>query len=249
MPCMSVIDPPETGGELKSIPALSESGDLEERGQSGSGSDSSFCRFSKEPEMSSAESSSIGMNSDEDEEEGDDEIQGPLRGELKASMDSLEEALPMRRGISSFYNGKSKSFTSLADASSHPSIKSIVKPETAYSRKRRNLLAYTILSETNNHHKNTKTSHLIKTHGGGISKKPVSFSSSSSSSPSNRATLALAVAMANTSKTNNLGGREDCISHPLSLRSFCHWRSFSLVDLQQCQPVGSSNMRAPDRIS
>lgn len=46
-----------------------------------------------------------------------------------------------RRGISKFYNGKSKSFTSLADASSVSTVKELAKPVNPYNKKRKNLLA------------------------------------------------------------------------------------------------------------
>ncbi|XP_027356915.1 uncharacterized protein LOC113866233 [Abrus precatorius] len=56
-------------------------------------------------------------------------------------LDTLQHLLPIKSGISKFYDGKSKSFTSLADASSYQSIKDIAKPENAYSSRRRNLMA------------------------------------------------------------------------------------------------------------
>ncbi|CAM8972021.1 unnamed protein product [Rhodiola kirilowii] len=74
-------------------------------------------------------SSSVGSTDDEEVESS------PLD-----TMDALEEVLPVRRGISKFYNGKSKSFTSLADAVSSASIKELAKPETLYSKKNVNSL-------------------------------------------------------------------------------------------------------------
>lgn len=51
-----------------------------------------------------------------------------------------------RRGISKFYNGKSRSFTFLKEAiGPSGSAKVIAKAENAYSRKRKNLLAYSIM--------------------------------------------------------------------------------------------------------
>ncbi|KAK8295014.1 hypothetical protein V6Z11_D05G036400 [Gossypium hirsutum] len=47
----------------------------------------------------------------------------------------------LRKGISKFYGGKSKSFTSLADAAAVSSVKDFAKPEDPYNRKRKNLLA------------------------------------------------------------------------------------------------------------
>ncbi|KAJ0238738.1 hypothetical protein HA466_0239070 [Hirschfeldia incana] len=135
---------------------------------------------------SSAASSSIGRNSDDDDDEeefhggegGENEAESPYKGPLDL-MESLEEVLPVRKGISSFYNGKSKSFTNLAAASaltSSSSMKDLAKPENPYSRRRRNLLCHQIWE-------NNKS-----TPRGGISKKHVMSSSRSA------LTLAMAVA-------------------------------------------------------
>ncbi|GKD84851.1 hypothetical protein Tco_1356005 [Tanacetum coccineum] len=51
------------------------------------------------------------------------------------------------RGISKFYDGKSKSYGSLVDAAKVSSIQDIVKKEDAYSRKRKNMIAHTVLLE------------------------------------------------------------------------------------------------------
>ncbi|KAF2285062.1 hypothetical protein GH714_037675 [Hevea brasiliensis] len=196
----------------------------------------------------SSTTSSIGKNSDlsgRDSSDGENceeenEVQSAYKGTLK-SMDALEEALPMRRGISVFYNGKSKSFTSLAEASYSPCIKDIAKPDNAYSRRRRNLLALSHVLD-----KNRCFPH--RSNGGGISKRPIS---------SSRSTLALAVAMSNSESTGSTS--EDSTSssnsksqhlpplHPRSMASynnlaslpspqqkFSPWRSFSVADLQQC---------------
>ncbi|GJX25723.1 hypothetical protein Tco_0232019 [Tanacetum coccineum] len=50
-------------------------------------------------------------------------------------------------GKSKFYDGKSKSYGSLADAAKVSSIQDIVKKEDAYSRKRKNMIAHTVLLE------------------------------------------------------------------------------------------------------
>ncbi|CAN8252520.1 unnamed protein product [Cochlearia groenlandica] len=97
-------------------------------------------------------------------------------------MESLEQVLPIRKGISKYYNGKSKSFTSLVEeaesalTSSSSSVKDLAKPENPYSRRRRNLLSHQIWE-------NNKT-----TPRGGISKKHIMSSSRSA------LTLAMAVA-------------------------------------------------------
>ncbi|KAH7656515.1 hypothetical protein IHE45_18G078900 [Dioscorea alata] len=125
----------------------------------------------------SSGSSSIGENSDDGSGgvgSGSDaeEVQSSFKGALE-SLDALEESLPIRRGISKFYCGKSKSFTSLSEASSS-SAKDIVKPDNAYSRKRKNLLAYKSIWERPNDNQ------LRNPRGDGISKRPTSSNRSTS---------------------------------------------------------------------
>ncbi|KAH6761382.1 hypothetical protein C2S51_018331 [Perilla frutescens var. frutescens] len=172
----------------------------------------------------SDESSSIGKNSDISEnlseKSGDgEEVQSSYKGPLDA-MEALEEVLPIRRGISRFYNGKSKSFASLADASSSTTIKEIAKPENAYMRKRRNLLASNLGWDK-------MRSSPLRGNGGGIAKRVTT---------SSRTTLALAVAMNNSESECSYAGGS---SSPR--KEFCPWRSFSLADLQQCAAVAISS--------
>ncbi|PKU65618.1 uncharacterized protein LOC110109132 isoform X1 [Dendrobium catenatum] len=92
-------------------------------------------------------SSSIGRNSDcslaGGEEGGEAEVQSSYKGPLE-TMDALEDSLPIRRGISNFYCGKSKSFAVLSDAMAKlSSAKELGKPENPYSRKRKKLLPLT----------------------------------------------------------------------------------------------------------
>ncbi|XVF48894.1 hypothetical protein PTKIN_Ptkin03bG0225200 [Pterospermum kingtungense] len=109
----------------------------------------------EEDDLGSCNSSSFGRNSDvsgESSSDGEDsteaEVQSQLKGPLD-SIDALEEVFPMRRGISKFYNGKSKSFTCLADAAAASSVKEFAKPEDPYNRKRKNLLAHRSLLDKN----------------------------------------------------------------------------------------------------
>ncbi|CAA0821282.1 Unknown protein [Striga hermonthica] len=166
---------------------------------------------------SSSSSSSIGKNSDlsmEKSGDGEEEIQSSSdKGAAMEAAAALEEVLPIiRRGISSFYNGKSKSFASLAHASSS-SIKDIAKPDNAYARKRRNVLSCSL------NIKNRNLSYL-KSNSGGISKKTAGAGRGT--------TLALGVAMSKNSESGN--------------KSCEGWRSFSLAaDLQHCVSVGENN--------
>ncbi|KAI9192403.1 hypothetical protein LWI28_022423 [Acer negundo] len=186
---------------------------------------------------SSSSTSSIGRNSDlsgrsseeEDEDSEENEVQSSYKGPLLV-MDSLEEALPLRRGISNFYNGKSKSFTSLAEASSASSVKEIAKQENAYTRRRRNILAVNHIWDKN------RCSPLRN-----ISKRPMISSSKSS--------LALAVAMSSSESISSTSEDSSCSHsrspprlpplHPQSRASA--WRSYSVADLQQCTADANSN--------
>ncbi|KAH7523886.1 hypothetical protein FEM48_Zijuj06G0059500 [Ziziphus jujuba var. spinosa] len=194
---------------------------------------------------SSSSSSSIGKNSDlsgrsssDGEECEENEAQSSYKGPLEM-MEALEEVLPVRRGISKFYNGKSKSFASLGDASS-TSINDIVKPENAYTRKRRNLLA-------SNHFWDKNRNFPLRSNGGGIAKRSIS---------SSRSTLALAMAMSSSesSCTSEDSNSSSASRSPPSLpplhpqsrasnsnkfstspprRSLYSSRSLSLADLEQ----------------
>ncbi|KAK4274536.1 hypothetical protein QN277_017740 [Acacia crassicarpa] len=203
---------------------------------------------------SSSSTSSIGRNSDlsserstGDEDCGENEAQSAYKGPLDM-MESLEEMLPIRRGISEFYNGKSKSFTSLAEASFSSSVKDIAKPENAYTRRRRNLMASNQVWDKNR-------SFPLRSNIGGISKRSIGHS---------RSTLALAVAMNNCDSSSSTS--EDSISrspppllpplHPRSrvpastrasaspsiVQNFSASRSFSLADLDHCATAAKLDM-------
>ncbi|KAF8032601.1 hypothetical protein BT93_D1501 [Corymbia citriodora subsp. variegata] len=217
--------------------------------------DSSGGHEATTPAQSSSESSSIGKNSDDTgnrssggEDGEENEVQSSYKGPLEM-MDALEEVLPTRKGISKFYDGKSKSFTSLADASSS-SAKEIVKPENAYSRKRRNILA-------SSHMWDRSRNFPLRSNIAGISKRPLS---------SSKSTLALAVAMSNSESFSSASEDSSTSSasrsppqlpplHPRGKsshnqiaspqRNFSPWRSYSLADLQQCSNRSSTVLYDP----
>lgn len=154
-----------------------------------------------------------------------------------------------RRGISKFYNGKSKSFTSLGDAASTSSIKDITKPENAYTRKRRNLMAFNHVWDSKNR---SFSGFPLRSNGGGISKRPIS---------SSRSTLALAVAMSS-SESSSSTSDESCSRSPPPLpplhpqarggkvspssprQTFCASRSLPLVDVQRWAANSSATLAA-----
>ncbi|CAI9298044.1 unnamed protein product [Lactuca saligna] len=202
-------DGDEFGGGCRTSALLPEThvGEGGENGSMFEGSTKSMMIVrEEEEECNSSSSSSIGDDSDDDRE-GDVESRYAYdhhnnNGSFDDAIQALEQALPIRRGISSFYNGKSKSFTSLADvwpstsssSSSSNSIQDIAKPENAYTRKRKNLGAFK-LSNINT---------------GRISKKP---------------------------KTTTMTTfQQSQVNRPqLSLRSF------SMVNLHQCNPTKIEN--------
>ncbi|KAJ3695581.1 hypothetical protein LUZ60_000958 [Juncus effusus] len=111
------------------------------------------CRQYEAAAAASCSSSSVGRNSDSDGLNGDgsdggdeqEEVQSSFKGPLD-TMDALEDSLPFsRRGISKFYCGKSKSFTTLADViTKSTSAKDLAKPKTPFTKKRKNLLPFSL---------------------------------------------------------------------------------------------------------
>lgn len=236
---------------------------------SGENSDQSPSYSSSSP--SSSASSSIGRNSDDggksSEDGGENEVESPYKRPLEM-MDSLEQVLPVRKGISKYYNGKSKSFTNLAAGAaasaltSSTSMKDLAKPENPYSRRRRNLLCHQIWE-------NNKT-----TPRGGISKKPIMNSSRSA------LTLAMAVAAGVMSNEGSSSGEDSSpgsspttsgspprqrhhqhqmmlpplyprsqgsfgnltSSQSNSLAGFCAWKSYSVADFPRCFPATASGI-------
>ncbi|XP_040383185.1 uncharacterized protein LOC102720265 [Oryza brachyantha] len=106
----------------------------------------------------SSDSSSIGENSSSEKggaaaaEEGE-EVESKAKEEVVVvveglglhglgTLESLEDALPIKRGLSNFYAGKSKSFTSLAEAAAKAAAKEIAKPENPFNKRRRVLAAW-----------------------------------------------------------------------------------------------------------
>ncbi|KAK7857303.1 hypothetical protein CFP56_018527 [Quercus suber] len=203
----------------------------------------------------SCSSSSIGRNSDTsdggggggggDESGEESEVQSSFKGPLD-TMNALQEVLPLKRGISNFYSGRSKSFTSLADASSATSIKDLEKVENPYTRKRKNLLAHGNFLDKNHNYP-------LKNNGGGISKRPAN---------SSRSTIPIGVTMTSSVSNNRSEDSNSVSTSP----SFClpplhphgktppsssssppppwrnsPWRSFSLSDLQ-CVAAATPNI-------
>ncbi|CAN6699158.1 unnamed protein product [Malus baccata var. baccata] len=191
-------------------------------------------RLDQEDSCSSS-TSSVGRNSDssdgssEGEESGEAEVQSSLKGPLD-TMDQLEEVLPVRRGISKFYSGKSKSFTSLADISSVSSVKELAKPKSRYTKKRKNVLAQNYFQDKNCNDlskrpaaNSSQASFLI---GETLSRSPIYSNGEGSNSISPSPSSCLPPLPPHGRRSPD---KEP--SPPLPRRS-SPWRSFSLSDLQ-----------------
>lgn len=94
---------------------------------------------------SSDDSSSIGTASDDEDpvlDGQDEEAQSKSTGDgggsssSFASLSSLEDSLPIKRGLSNYFVGKSRSFSNLADCA-NGEANEIGKPESPFNRKRR----------------------------------------------------------------------------------------------------------------
>ncbi|KAK8473095.1 hypothetical protein PHAVU_001G059700 [Phaseolus vulgaris] len=93
---------------------------------------------------SSESSSSIGTPDDTDDENDvvsskrnqnkseQEEVQNTLKG--LASLDSLEDSLPIKRGLSNHFMGKSKSFTDLSQVNT---VKELQKQDNPFNKRRR----------------------------------------------------------------------------------------------------------------
>ncbi|KAK4852897.1 hypothetical protein QYF36_000872 [Acer negundo] len=105
---------------------------------------SGTCLFLKEEEEetgSDSSSSSSSIGSDDDDEIND--TNGDFSSSI-LSLDSLEDSLPIKRGLSSHFSGKSKSFTNLSEVST---VKDLVKLENPFNKRRRVLIANKLWSK------------------------------------------------------------------------------------------------------
>ncbi|KAF7830184.1 nucleolin 1-like [Senna tora] len=81
----------------------------------------------------------LSFKRDGDAEEEEEEVQSKFNGGLGlGSLDSLEDSLPIKRGLSSHFEGKSKSFTDLSQISD---VKDLKKQENPFNKRRRLVIA------------------------------------------------------------------------------------------------------------
>lgn len=94
---------------------------------------------SSSPSPSSSVTSSIG-EPDESEDEGEgEEVESNFSGGL-GSLGSLEDSLPIKRGLSNYFTGKSKSFGNLSEISTS-TVNELKKKENPFNKRRRTLIA------------------------------------------------------------------------------------------------------------
>ncbi|KAK9099817.1 hypothetical protein Scep_023247 [Stephania cephalantha] len=93
--------------------------------------------FDEESDEEEEEISSQESELEVSENEDDEKVEIKLKGAL-SSMNSLEESLPIKRGLSNFFNGKSKSFANFSEVSS---ISDLAKLDNPFNKRRRTLIA------------------------------------------------------------------------------------------------------------
>ncbi|KAF9681365.1 hypothetical protein SADUNF_Sadunf06G0218300 [Salix dunnii] len=97
------------------------------------------------PDYLSESSSSIGAPDDTSEEEDDDDdedgVVSSKQNNVLGSLNSLEDALPIKRGLSNHFSGKSKSFSNLLEVNTVNTVKELEKPENPFNKRRRILMA------------------------------------------------------------------------------------------------------------
>ncbi|CAM6116633.1 unnamed protein product [Calypogeia fissa] len=133
------------------------------------------------PALSSS-SSSIGVGGEHsfssegsEDNNGDGEVQSALRPAALSTLSALEDSLPIKRGLSRYFTGQSKSFGCLSDSLST----SLAKPANPYARRRK---TFVLLSED----RQRTCPPVSRKSASGISKR---------NSFGNKSNLALAVAM------------------------------------------------------
>lgn len=107
----------------------------------------------EEEEVNSCASNSTSTSPTSDLSSSSSGVSGPLQ-----DMSSLFQDLPFKRGLSKHYNGKSQSFTSLANVRC---LEDLAKPENPYNKKLKSCKSYGGLFQSyhagrsNTHHSNT----------------------------------------------------------------------------------------------
>jgi len=171
------------------------------------------------------ENSSLSSSSIEDGEDQDSSCSSDAEAESSGPLDQmtcLESSLPIRKpGLSKFFGGKSRSFSSLADVKS---ISDLAKPDNPYGRRRK--MGF-------NCHLNRHQSYppLSRSSVTGISKKSVNGS---------RSTLVVAVKLGGIDEDDEDNASPHQRSSRSSLNRSLPSRSFSLTDLPEAGSPSST---------
>lgn len=129
--------PPSYGGEHPSGDANERAVSFSPFGDGFSAGESSEASSSiGTPDDSSSDENDVVSPKRDREEEEEEEVQSKFKG--LDSLDSLEDSLPIKKGLSSHFIGKSKSFTDLSQVTT---VKELQKQENPFNKKRRILIA------------------------------------------------------------------------------------------------------------
>lgn len=170
-------------------------------------------------EHSSESSSSICQASEDSgscssEDTGGEEAQSVYRGPLTTMMSALDESLPIKRpGLSKFFGGKSRSFSSLAEVST---VTELAKPNNPYAKRRKMGFNCPLGDKTRSYPPPTRSS------GASIAKKLPSNGS--------RNTLAVAVILGGLQEDQQQPAAAAATAPQPETRTFPS-RSYSLTDL------------------
>ncbi|XP_058749085.1 protein OXIDATIVE STRESS 3-like [Vicia villosa] len=96
--------------------------------------DGSFFSSSSDSDLSN-DNSSLELS----ESDSFEDVTSPTSSSSLNDMSSLFQQLPIKRGLSKFYQGKSQSFTSLKNVQS---LEDLVKPESPYNKKLKSCKSY-----------------------------------------------------------------------------------------------------------
>ncbi|KAJ6854071.1 putative histone H3.v1 [Iris pallida] len=87
----------------------------------------------QEEDAKSSDSSSAGSS---DQEDHVDENDRKIKNGSFSSLSSLEESLPLKRGLSNYFSGKSRSFSNLSECG-NADVGELAKPENPFNKRQR----------------------------------------------------------------------------------------------------------------
>lgn len=143
------VSPSPTATKYGVVVSSAAIGDVDSAIRNEVGSGFEICEPVKAPEEEEEEdvescesSSSIGApdDSEEDDDVSSKEVQSNFKRGL-GSLSSLEDSLPIKRGLSNHFTGKSKSFANLSEVEVVGTVKDLEKQENPFNKRRRVLIA------------------------------------------------------------------------------------------------------------